>query len=643
MPQANRDEAGVKSDSPAQLLLKLPRSVKRGLAVLTDVVLVAAAVWLAINLRISALPELNAPLAIAIVVAVACALPAFITMGLYRVIFRSESGPALVTVVRAVCFSSVPFVVVITLIGIDGVPRTVGLIQPPILLLFIAGSRAVIHRLLATPYSKARLGQAERYRVLIYGAGSAGQQLHANLYRSPQFQVLGFVDDDPVLHGQMLRGERIFAPHELNTLRDRLGVTDILMAVPRATRQKRDEIVRLTRELRLRVRTIPSLHDIAMGKVTISDLREIDPAELLGREPVAPDQELLSRNVVGKTLLVTGAGGSIGSELCRQILLLRPEKLVLVDSSEYALYGIHSELAGDPDVDIIPVLGSVTDESRMAAVIATHTPHTIFHAAAYKHVPLVESNPLEGIVNNALGTLVVAELAKRTGVETFVLVSTDKAVRPTNVMGATKRLAEMVLQALAQRQANTRFCIVRFGNVLGSSGSVVPLFRRQILNGGPVTLTHKDIIRYFMTIPEAAQLVIQTGALAEGGEVFVLDMGEPVRIYDLARNMIELSGLTVKDDAFPDGDIEILITGLRPGEKLYEELLIGENAVATSHDRIQKAHEDFLAWDQLSGHLDTLRTLVEDQDAEGALLVLKRLVPEFVRSDALSDPSPLHE
>jgi FlaA1/EpsC-like NDP-sugar epimerase len=624
--------------NPAQLLLGLPRAVKRGLALSTDVVLIAASVWLAINWRIGALPELNAPLAIAIAIAVACALPAFISMGLYRVIFRSESGPALVTVLRAVCISSVPFIGVITLIGIDGVPRTVGLIQPPILLLFIAGARAVIHRVLATPYSKARLSQADRYRVLIYGAGSAGQQLHANLYRSAQFQVLGFLDDDPVLHGQMLRGERIYNPAELGGLRKRLGVTDILLALPAATRQKRGEIVRRTRELQLRVRTIPSLHDIAMGKVTIADLREIDIAELLGREAVAPDQGLLSRNVLGKTLLVTGAGGSIGSELCRQILLLRPEKLVLVDNSEFALYSIHAELAEAPEIEIIPVLGSVTDEFRMAAIIGDHRPHTIFHAAAYKHVPLVESNPLEGILNNALGTLIVAEIASRFAVETFVLVSTDKAVRPTNVMGATKRLAEMVLQALAQRDDKTRFCIVRFGNVLGSSGSVVPLFRNQILNGGPVTLTHKDIIRYFMTIPEAAQLVIQTGAMAEGGEVFVLDMGEPVRIYDLARNMIELSGLTVRDEAFPGGDIEIHITGLRPGEKLYEELLIGSNSAPTSHGRIQKAHEDFLAWDQLYGHLKTLRKLVTDQDAEQAILVLRNLVPEYVKYDVLTDP-----
>ncbi|KQY84852.1 nucleoside-diphosphate sugar epimerase/dehydratase [Brevundimonas sp. Root1423] len=637
MPQDNQTGTGAEPENFARLLLTLPRPVKRGLALAMDIVLVAASVWLAINLRIGALPELNAPLAIAVGIAVACALPAFITMGLYRVIFRSESGPALVTVLRAVCISSVPFILIITLIGIDGVPRTVGLIEPPILLLFIAGARAVIHRLLAAPY-KARLG-ADRYRVLIYGAGSAGQQLHANLYRSPQFKVLGFLDDDPVLHGQMLRGEQIFSPSELGALRDRLGVTDILLALPAATRQKRAEIVKRTRELRLRVRTIPSLHDIAVGKVTIADLREIDIAELLGREAVAPDQTLLSRNVLGKTLLVTGAGGSIGSELCRQIVLLQPRKLVLVDNSEYALYGVHAELSRNLEVEIVPVLGSVADEPRMAAVIEQHRPHTIFHAAAYKHVPLVESNPLEGILNNSLGTLVVAEIAARFEVETFVLVSTDKAVRPTNVMGATKRLAELILQALAERETKTRFCMVRFGNVLGSSGSVVPLFRRQILDGGPVTLTHKDIIRYFMTIPEAAQLVIQTGAMAEGGEVFVLDMGEPVRIYDLARNMIELSGLTVRDETFPDGDIEILITGLRPGEKLYEELLIGANSAPTSHSRIQKAHEDFLAWDTLSRELEVLRKLVREQDAEPAIVVLRRLVPEYFKSDVVADAS----
>lgn len=640
MPRANSISEHDRSTTPAQILLRLPRAVKRGLAVGNDLVLVSASVWLATYLRIGAFPAFDASLAIATAIAIACALPAFITMGLYRVIFRSESGPALVTVVRALCISSVPFIIVITVIGIEGIPRTIGLIQPPILLLFIAGSRALIHRMLAAPYRKARFNGADISRVLIYGAGSSGQQLHANLRGSTNFQVLGFLDDDPVLHGQMLRGEQVFDPGRLEALKERLAVTDVLLALPSASTQKRNEIIKRTRALRLRVRTIPSLHDIAAGKIAIADLRELDIADLLGRDTVAPDESLLSRNVSGKVLLVTGSGGSIGSELCRQIALLQPKKLILVDNSEYALYRIHAELSGRTDVELVPILGSVNDEVRMSAIIGSHRPHTIFHAAAYKHVPLVEANPLEGITNNALGTLVIAELAKQFDVETFVLVSTDKAVRPTNIMGATKRLAELVLQALATQGGKTRFCIVRFGNVLGSSGSVVPLFKRQIRAGGPVTLTHKEIIRYFMTIPEAAQLVIQTGAMAEGGEVFVLDMGEPVRIYDLARNMIELSGLTVRDESFPGGDIEIMITGLRPGEKLFEELLIGANSAPTSHTRIQKAREDFLAWEELSCALDELREIIIAQDAERAIRTLGRLVPEYAPNGTNPSQAP---
>jgi FlaA1/EpsC-like NDP-sugar epimerase len=378
------------------------------------------------------------------------------------------------------------------------------------------------------------------------------------------------------------------------------------------------------------VRTLPSLNDLAQGKVNVSDLRELDIDDLLGREPVQPNGLLLNLNTLGKRVVVTGAGGSIGSELCRQIVRTQPKQLLLVDMSEFALYQIHQELLAVADgVELVPLLASVCDEVRMHEIMDTWKPHTVYHAAAYKHVPMVEHNPAEGVRNNVWGTRVCAEAAARNGVRNFVLISTDKAVRPTNIMGATKRLAEMVLQALAEQRGTTTFSMVRFGNVLGSSGSVVPLFREQIKNGGPITLTHADITRYFMTIPEAAQLVIQAGAMGQGGDVFVLDMGEPVKIIDLARRMVELSGLTVRDKADPSGDIELAVTGLRPGEKLYEELLIGDNPQATQHPRIMKAHEQFVAWPELQVRLQALSLAVGANDVPAIRGLLQQLVSGY--------------
>jgi FlaA1/EpsC-like NDP-sugar epimerase len=452
---------------------------------------------------------------------------------------------------------------------------------------------------------------------------------------------VGFLDDDVRLQGQVLNGLAIYNPEDLDSLVPTLGVTTVLLAMPSLSRRRRNEIIGRMGQAHVSVRTLPSLSDIAQGRVSVSDLRDLDVDDLLGRDAVAPDQDLLARDISGHTVLVTGAGGSIGSELCRQILEAGPSKLLLVEQSEFALYAIEQELqqklgAGKP-VALIPLLASVQDEQRMRSIMQTWRPKTVYHAAAYKHVPLVEHNPAEGVRNNVFGTLCTVRAAMAAGVTHFVLVSTDKAVRPTNIMGASKRLAEMTLQALAADSEATQFSMVRFGNVLGSSGSVVPKFREQIRQGGPITLTHPDIVRYFMTIPEAAQLVIQAGAMARGGDVFVLDMGEPVRIMDLARRMVELSGLSVRDEQDPDGDIEVQITGLRPGEKLYEELLIGDNPEPTSHPRVMRARDQFLAWSQLQPVLSRLEALLDANDVSAIRETLQSLPLAYVPSDEVVD------
>jgi FlaA1/EpsC-like NDP-sugar epimerase len=439
----------------------------------------------------------------------------------------------------------------------------------------------------------------------------------------------------------------VFAPAEVAEAVEQHAITDILLAVPGTSRERRNRIIDSLASLPVRLQTLPALGDLASGRVTVSDIRELEVEDLLGREPVAPDPQLLASNCSGQVVLVTGAGGSIGSELCRVVLGQRPRTLLLLDHNEFGLYEIHSELVAQAAkqslaAEIVPLLGSVRNLARLAEICAAWKPDTVYHAAAYKHVPLVEQNPVEGVLNNVMGTLNTARAAIESGVKLFVLVSTDKAVRPTNVMGASKRIAEMVLQALsAERPVDfaaldesgapvpngTKFAMVRFGNVLGSSGSVIPLFRAQIAAGGPLTVTHPDVTRFFMTIPEASQLVVQAGAMAQGGEVFVLDMGEPVRILELARRMVALSGLVLRDAQHPDGDVEIAVTGLRPGEKLHEELLIGDNPQATPHPRIMRAHEDFLPWPELAAHLKRLTDAAAAGDVIALREVLERLVP----------------
>ncbi len=634
-------------------VLALPRSAKRFVALIVDLGLCVLTVWLAYYLRLgefisfSGSSEWAKGAVWAGALSIGAALPIFVVSGLYRAIFRYSGWPALLAVARAVGIYGLIYASVFTAIGVTGVPRTVGIIQPILLLLFVGASRALARLWLGDQYLGI-LKHASRPKVLIYGAGTTGRQLAAAMANSHEMQVVGFLDDDDRLHGHVLNGQHIYNPADLDTLASILNISDVLLAMPSMSRRRRNEILSQIRSAHVAVRTLPSVTDLALGKVSISDLRELDIDDLLGREPVTPNHILLVKNIVGKVVLVTGAGGSIGSELCRQILVVNPAKLLLIEQSEFALYAIHQELEeklagldGAMPTVLVPLLASVQDDDRMREIMSTWHPDTVYHAAAYKHVPLVEHNPAAGIKNNVLGTLRTAQAAAENGVSDFVLISTDKAVRPTNVMGASKRLAEMVLQALAATQAGTqsgtKFSMVRFGNVLGSSGSVVPKFRQQIRDGGSITLTHPDVTRYFMTIPEAAQLVIQAGAMAKGGDVFVLDMGQPVKIIDLARRMVELSGLTVKDEQNPEGDIEIAVTGLRPGEKLYEELLIGDNPKPTVHPRIMKAHEEFIPWAEFEAKLNALEMALNVNDVGVIRLMMQQLVVGYTPSDGIVD------
>ena len=619
-------------------LLAIPRIYKRMIALLVDACLCVITVWLAYCLRLDGWVSLHERDMLPVIVSLLLALPVFISFGLYRAIFRYAGVAAFVAILRAITIYFLGYMAAFTIISVPGVPRTIGILQPLLLLVFISVSRLAARYWLGADY-RTELRRNSRPNVLIYGAGTAGRQIAAALEGSPELKVVGFVDDDSRMQGSILRGLPIWPPNDLEALVASRKVKEVLLALPSAGRQRRHEIIERMRRARVTVRTLPDLNDIAQGRVTLTDIKELDIEDLLGRHAIEPRQSLMDKNIRGKVVMVTGAGGSIGSELCRQIVMNGPATLILVEQTEFALYDIHRELMKSP-VKIVPLLGSVRDQERMRQIISTFRPHTLYHAAAYKHVPLVEQNPAEGVRNNTLGTMVTALAAREFGVSDFVLVSTDKAVRPTNIMGATKRLAELVLQALAAERSDerpTNFCMVRFGNVLGSSGSVVPLFRQQIRDGGPVTLTHADVTRYFMTIPEASQLVIQAGAMSAGGDVFLLDMGEPVRIYDLARKMVELSGLQVREPENPEGDIEIRITGMRPGEKLYEELLIGDNPLPTDHPRILKAHEDFLPWAQLEDWLKKLDASLNAHDLETARGILRQLVSGYKPEAELHD------
>ncbi len=594
-------------------IFRLPRRLKRLILLGTDAILLSLSFLLAIWLRLehwgplAELPAWGVWLAVLPV-----SLAIFMRLGFYRAVIRYMSIKALKTLVIGVAASSALLVLLSVLFSV-ALPRSVGLIYPMLALLSAGGVRFFLRSL--------HLRRHVRYQdpVILYGAGSAGSQLVHSLRQGGEYTPVAFVDDWRGMHGTSVEGLRVHAPETLPHLVKDYGAKRILLAMPSAPRTRRQEILRMLEPLSVPVQTLPSMEDVIAGRAQLNEIRDVTVEDLLGRDTVPPNQTLLDANIRDKVVMVTGAGGSIGTELCRQVLQQGPRQLLLFEFSEYALYTIEGELqqriqAQGLDVPVKALLGSVLDRPRLETVMRIFGVETIYHAAAFKHVPMVERNTTQGILNNVFGTLATAQAAVASGVETFVLVSSDKAVRPTNVMGTTKRLAELVCQSLADLQSQTRFCMVRFGNVLGSSGSVVPLFRDQIARGGPITVTHPEVTRYFMTIPEAAQLVIQAGAMGSGGDVFVLDMGQPVRIADLAAEMVRLSGLEVRSEQHPDGDIEIRYTGLRPGEKLYEELLIADGDAPTAHPRIKTAKEHYWPWAKLEAYLVQLLQATEEGD-----------------------------
>jgi FlaA1/EpsC-like NDP-sugar epimerase len=619
-----------------------------------DVLICGFSVWLAFGLRLDHWGYFHSNQWVVFLAAFGFSFPLFIFFGLYQAIFRYVGSAALASMARIFLIYTGLFFCIFTLLGVDDVPRSIGVIQPILLFIGIGTSRYFVRYWLGSINNVQKLSHLSQPIALIYGAGSAGRQLLTALLNTKEILVKGFIDDDPHLQGRTINGISVYPNTGLCDLIHRLDITDVLLAIPSVSKARRIEIIASLNGCSVRVRILPGLIDLASGRVKILDLHDLDMNDLLGRAVVPSEVGLLEKNIRNQVILVTGAGGSIGSELCRQIIKSSPKSLILLDSSEYSLYLIYEELKkvvtkpkgnhlanGGNDQALLPYpvlpiklvacLASVRDSDLLRKIFTAHQPSTVFHAAAYKHVSLVEENPAEGIRNNVFGTFTCAQASLECGISNFVLVSTDKAVRPTNIMGASKRIAELILQAMADIKDDhlTNFSMVRFGNVLGSSGSVVPLFSAQIAAGGPITLTHSEVTRYFMTIPEAAQLVIQASAMAAGGDVFVLDMGKPVRIYDLAVKMVHLSGLLVKDEAHPHGDIEIKVTGLRPGEKLYEELLIGENPQPTVHPKIMKAYEEFLSWSDLQQELEKLNLALDAGDAQLIRGMLKNLVPSY--------------
>jgi FlaA1/EpsC-like NDP-sugar epimerase len=628
-------------------LIERPRWFKRMLLMGNDMAMLAVALWAAYSLRLSHIyvPE-SLPMWLLMAAAPIIGVITFHIRGLYKLVTRFIGPSGTTRIYIAVIIAVLIWALVVLMSGIKGHPRSVVVIYGLIAAGFIRVSRQWAGYLLlkVAPQHKP-VSLDERKNVIIYGSGTMGIQLLRALNETGEYRTVAFIDNDPSLAGQVVHGVKVVRPGKIGKLISHENVREVMLAMPSALRSERRAAIRALQPFPVQVKTLPALEEIASGRVEVSDLRPIDVEDLLGRDPVAPDHDLLLAHVHGKVVMITGAGGSIGSELTRQLLMLGPKALVLFELSEVALYEIEVEIeeflrqrkevpeaeAPAPETEIIAVLGSVLDRKLVARTIRNFGVEVIYHAAAYKHVPIVEMNPFTGVQNNTFGTLVLAEVAKELGVERFVLVSSDKAVRPTNVMGASKRLAELILQAMALERAHrTVFTMVRFGNVLDSSGSVVRRFRTQIQNGGPVTVTHKDIIRYFMSIPEAAQLVIQAGAMASGGEVFVLDMGTPVKIDDLARTMIRLSGLEVRDETNAEGDIAIEYVGLRRGEKLYEELLIGENTTSTGHPRIFKNSEPIMAYEELAAALERLDDAIQRSDEAELQDLLRASVEGYV-------------
>jgi FlaA1/EpsC-like NDP-sugar epimerase len=647
-------------------LVGLTKGQKRLIQVVVDIVLVWGALWLAFIVRLG-LGDVFGPFNRydwLFVFAPIVSIPVFIKMGMYRAVMRYFGNDALITIIKAVTISSL-LLVALVYIGTANnitVPRSVIFNYWILCLVFIGGLRLCMRQYFMGDWfsvppeeSPDTFGTGET-RVAIYGAGVAGNQLVAALRMGRRMRPVAFVDDEPSISNRSIAGLHVYKSCHIQKMIDDTGAQEVLLALPSSTRSKRREILSLLEAYPLHVRSVPSFSDLASGRVKVDDIREVDIADLLGRDAVPANPELLQGCVTGKVVMVTGAGGSIGSELCRQILALEPLVLILYEHSEFNLYSINNELerlvqCKASSVILAPILGSVRDQKKLLNIMSAWKVQTVYHAAAYKQVPMVEQNIAEGVLNNVMGTLYAAQAALCAGVKNFVLISTDKAVRPTNIMGSTKRLAEMILQALSREIApsmygdaenvshvnKTRFTMVRFGNVLGSSGSVIPLFRQQIKSGGPVTVTHPEITRYFMTIPEAAQLVIQAGSMGRGGDVFVLDMGEPIKIVSLAEKMIHFSGLSVRNSINPSGDIVIEYTGLRPGEKLYEELLIGEDVAGTEHPMIMKANEEYLSWDLFKCRLSELLEAVESDNYVNLREVLTATVEGYKPEDNVVD------
>ena len=623
-----------------ELLFRAPRPVKRVISVFADLFFVAAAFWAAMLVKLDTLSIFsNTQFWLLLAVLIPITLFSNIKLGLYRAVIRYISIKAATSIGIAVLLSALSLIVLSYALTIP-VHSAVPVVFAAFLLILIGGSRLFIRVVIASTENEIK------EPVIIYGAGSSGRQLAHSLFQGNEYYPVAFIDDDKSIEKRVVQGLTIFNRSQINSLIIKHKVKRVLLAMPRDNKKRIAKVLKCLEPLSVEILSIPGSADLVSGKAKIDELHEVSIDDLLGRDAIAPNQVLLHANIQSKVVMITGAGGSIGSELCRQIISQRPTKIVLMEISEFALYSINGELQTlanklDYDLPIIPLLGSVQHKNRLLTVMRTFGVQTIYHAAAYKHVPVVEHNVIEGVRNNIFGTLFVAEAAIEAQVETFVLISTDKAVRPTNVMGTTKRMAELILQALANQiklaKGKTRFCMVRFGNVLGSSGSVVPLFRSQIKSGGPVTVTHPDIIRYFMTIPEASQLVIQAGAMGKGGDVFVLDMGDPVNISDLAAKMIRLTGLTVMDKVNPDGDIAIEYTGLRPGEKLFEELLIGDDVTQTDHKRIMSAHETWLPWHELEIILLKLEGACREFDYEEIRRLLLQAPTGFVPKDGICD------
>ncbi len=609
-------------------LIELPRNIKQTFLLLMDMVFVSGAMWSAVALRLGDTTFQPGPVeAFCALFTVLFSAIIFLRLGLYRAVIRFMGQQAIWAIIKGVSYSTLLLGAFIIFAQAD-VPRTMPFYYWAVSLLLIGGTR-----LAARAYYQAKLRSMSE-KVIIYGAGESGRQLLTALHHGDQYRAVVFIDDDPSLHHSVINGLQVAKAMDIGRLILEHDITQILLAIPSALPERRKEIINSLVGLPVYVRTVPKISELVAGQASVNQIQDIELDELLGRDPVPPHPELMDRCITGKVVMVTGAGGSIGSELCRQILLSKPQELLLLDSSEYVLYNIERELKDlgtklDLSVEIIALLGSVQDQRRLESVYRTFAVQTVYHAAAYKHVPMVEYNIAEGVANNVFGTWFAAEAARKAEVETFVLVSTDKAVRPTNIMGASKRFAEMILQGMAQRDSATRFCMVRFGNVLGSSGSVVPLFREQINSGGPVTVTHLDVSRYFMSLEEAAQLVLQASAMGTGGDVFVLNMGEPVRIVELARRMIRLSGYEMDHDTHIGEHIEIQFTGLRPGEKLHEELLLGTNVEGTGHPMIMRAEEECLPYDKMHGHLMELLEHCDQMDCANITAVLNTAVSGF--------------